>query len=266
MHIKLFNKNLYRIFGGLMGKKLSLILVSFVLVIIIVALAYVFWFSSPFLREEYVGGRYECRIGITGEDPRGFEVGKIFYVKDGVKHEGYYNEYLRDALDWIKSNTPENAVFLNWWDYGHMIVAYGERDSVVKNPSEEALVSVADPTGFKELDPHEMIMDVAKALTTTNESETMAILKKYGATYLLVTVEDGVGKANWIFHFADLNFADYMNESWQGSDLPFDPNLYNERGKETVIYKLLTQIQIKWLTQIYADENVRIYKFSTEHD
>jgi hypothetical protein len=31
-----------------------------------------------------------------------------------VEHEGYYNEYLRNALDWIKTNTPENAVFLDW--------------------------------------------------------------------------------------------------------------------------------------------------------
>jgi asparagine N-glycosylation enzyme membrane subunit Stt3 len=262
MHIKLFNKNLYRIFGGLMGKKLSLILVSSILIIVIVTLVYVFLFSSPFLREEYVGGRYNCRIGITGEDPRGFEVGKIFYVKGGVEHEGYYNEYLRDALDWIKTNTPENAVFLNWWDYGHMIVGYSERDSVVKNPSEEALVSVADPTRFEELDPHEMIVDVAKALTTTNESETVAIMEKYGATYLLVTVEDGKGKPYWIFHFAGLDFADYMNISWQGSDLPFDPNQYNELGKETVIYRVLIQAEISGLTQIYSDGNVKIYKRS----
>jgi hypothetical protein len=77
-----------------------------------------------------------------------------------------------------------------------------------------------------------------------------------------VTVEDGKGKAYWIFHFAGLDFADYTNVSWQGSDLPFDPNQYNELGKETVIYGVLIQAEISGLTQIYSDENVRIYKRS----
>jgi hypothetical protein len=38
-------------------------------------------FSSKFLREEYVGGRYNCRIGIIDEGSTGFEVGKIFMLK-----------------------------------------------------------------------------------------------------------------------------------------------------------------------------------------
>lgn len=246
-----------------MGSKWFLVLASAALLIVIGALVYVLLPSSQFLREEYVGGKYECRIGITGEDPRGFEVGKLFYVKDGVEHEGYFNAYLRDALDWIKAHTPENALFLNWWDYGHMIVGYAERESVIRNPSQEALVSVKDASEFKELAPHEMIVDVAKALTTTNENETLEIMSKYGATYILVTAEDGKGKPYWIFHFAGLNFTNYMNTSWQPSISAFDPNQYNELGKQTVIYRILINAEIQGLTQIYSDENVRVYKGST---
>lgn len=249
-------------FGEILRSKWFLFLASVTLLIVIATLAYVFLPSSQFLREEHVGGKYQCRIGITGEDPRGFEVGRLFYVKDGAEHNGYFNEYLRDALDWIRTNTPENAVFLNWWDYGHMIVGYAERESVVKNPSEEALISVKDESEFQELDPHEMIADVAKALTTTNESETLATMNKYGATYILVTVEDGKGKPYWIFHFAELNFTNYLNTSWQDSGLAFDPNQYNELGKETVIFKILTNMEIHGLTKIYSDENIRIYKLS----
>jgi len=233
------------------------------LLIVIVVLVYVFLLSPRFLREEYIGGKYQGKIGITGEDPRGFEVGRLFYVKDGVEHEGYFNAYLRDTLDWIKANTSEDAVFLNWWDYGHMIVGYAERESVIKNPSQEALISVKDASEFKEFDPHIMIVDVAKALTTTNENETLETMSKYGATYILVTAEDAIGKQNWIFRFAGLNFANYMNTSWQPSGLAFDPNLYNELGKETVIYRILVNAEIQGLTQVYSDENVRVYKRST---
>lgn len=243
-----------------MAKKNLLIIVSIVLSVAIVALAYVFLSAPKFLREEYVGGKYECRIGIIEEDPRGFEVGKLFYVKDGVEYQGYYNAYLRDASDWIKNNTSENAVFLNWWDYGHMVVGYAERESVIKNPSEEALTSVKDPSDYKELEPHEKIVDVAKAFATTNVNETLLTMDKYNATYLLVTIEDGMGKVVWIFRFAGLNFTDYMNTSWQGSYMAFDPDLYNTLGEQTVIYKLLCSIKIQGLTEVYSDENVRIYK------
>jgi len=248
------------VFGDLLGKKNLLIIVSIVLLIAIVALAYIFLSAPKFLREEYVDGKYEYRIGIIEEDPRGFEVGKLFYVKDGVEYQGYYNAYLRDALNWIRNNTSENAVFLDWWDYGHMVVGYAERESVIKNPSEEALTSVGDPSDYKELEPHEKIVNVANALATTDENETLSTMNKYNATYLLVTVEDGMGKVVWIFRFAGLNFTDYMNMNWQGSYMAFDPDLYNTLGEQTVIYKLLSSIEIQGLTQVYSDKNVRIYK------
>ena len=251
--------HLYRIFGDYMRKKLSVIYISIILLIIISVLTYVFVFSPQSLREEIIGGKYDARIE-TADEERGFEAGTIYYAKDGVEHEGYYTEYLRDALDWIKNNTPENAVFLNWWDYGHMVVGYSERDSVVTNPSEEALVAVRDPTTCKELGPHDRIVDVAKALTTTSESETVSIMEKYEATYLLETVEDGKLKQHWIFRFAGLGFTDYLNTSWQDSDLPFDPDQYNESGKETVVYKVLIQAEVTGLIQVYSDENVKIYK------
>ena len=48
---------------------------------------------------EYVGGKYGARIIITGEDPRGFQIGDIIYTKDGMEHTGYYNSYLVNALE-----------------------------------------------------------------------------------------------------------------------------------------------------------------------
>ena len=243
----------------LLERKKLLVLIAMILPIVIIAFANVF-LSPQFLREEYVGGKYDCRIGITGKDQRGFEEGALFYVKNGVEHQGYFNSYLRTALDWIRANTSENTIVLNWWDYGHMIVGYAERDSVIKNPSQEALISVKNPSGFQELDPHPMIVDVAKALTTINVSETLVAMNKYNATYIMVTVDDGKTKPYWIFHFAGLNFTDYLNASWQDTGLPFDPNQYNTLGKETIMYKILVNSQIQGLIQVYSDQNVRIYK------
>ena len=38
-----------------------------------------------------------------------------------------------DAMDWLKNNTPENAVVASWWDYGYWITTLGERISLADN-------------------------------------------------------------------------------------------------------------------------------------
>ena len=42
------------------------------------------------------------------------------------------NDWL-DALEWIKTSTPEDAVIASWWDYGYWISTMGERASVADN-------------------------------------------------------------------------------------------------------------------------------------
>jgi hypothetical protein len=65
---------------------------------------------------------------------------------------------------------------MSWWDYGHMIKAVGERNIVIRNPSKEILNSIADPSGIKERDPYDKMQDVATALTTTNQTQTLQIM------------------------------------------------------------------------------------------
>jgi dolichyl-diphosphooligosaccharide--protein glycosyltransferase len=42
------------------------------------------------------------------------------------------NDWL-DALEWIKDNTPKDAVIASWWDYGYWISTMGERASLADN-------------------------------------------------------------------------------------------------------------------------------------
>lgn len=228
--------------------------------VIVTVLAYVILVAPHYPREEHVGGKYQCTIEITGLDLGGFEVGKISYIKDGVEHIGYWGGNMRNVLDWIRDNTPDDSVFLNWWDYGHMIVGYAERESASKNPSEEALISVNVPSEIREFDNDTIIVDVARALTTTNEDETLAIMSKYNANYILIASEDGKAKAHWIFRFAELNYTDYLNASWNPTDLPFDADQYNELGNRTVLCRALTNAHIDGLTLIYSDEYFTIYR------
>jgi len=42
------------------------------------------------------------------------------------------NDWL-DALDWMKNNTPKDAVVASWWDYGYWISTMGERTTLADN-------------------------------------------------------------------------------------------------------------------------------------
>ena len=41
----------------------------------------------------------------------------------------------KDALQWMKNNTPENSVIASWWDYGYWIQSLGERATISDNRS-----------------------------------------------------------------------------------------------------------------------------------
>ena len=42
------------------------------------------------------------------------------------------NDWL-ETLEWIKLNTPENAVIASWWDYGYWIQTMSDRPTLVDN-------------------------------------------------------------------------------------------------------------------------------------
>jgi asparagine N-glycosylation enzyme membrane subunit Stt3 len=194
---------------------------------------------------ESIGGKYDATVTFW-EDHAAME-----YTDEEGKHtEGYFEVDIRDGLDWIKVNTPEDSVFLCWWDYGHMIKGYTERNVIVRNPSEEIKESIANPDSITEFDPHERIMDVAKALTTSDFNELQQILDKYDVTHVLVCTDD-LGKSAWMFHIAGLEPSDYGEYSESGVE-------FTEAGMQTMIAKLLEN-RDTGLTLIYEDEEIKIY-------
>ncbi len=203
---------------------------------------------------EYVGGKYNITLGF-------YESGSvaITYTDETGNHtEMYFEPQMRNALDWIKNNTLENMTFLCWWDYGHMIKGYAERNVIVRNPSHEWIDMVAiartDPSAIKEFDPNEKLVDVAKALATSNLTETLQIMEKYGATYIAIYKDDGplVGKAYWIYKVAGLEPTVYITPQNSTS-------VFTTAGMETMIARLLENRDTGF-TLAYEDTAVKIYK------
>ncbi len=76
-----------------------------------------------------------------------------------------------DAMQWLKENTPEDAVVAAWWDYGYWITTLGERRSIADNAT---LIDWR-------------IEQTAKAFLSTPD-EGWKILQEMDADYVLIYV------------------------------------------------------------------------------
>ncbi len=233
-------------------KKRPLIAAAIVAVVVVAAVSYVVLTRKGEEQPtsfEYVGGRYNVTLSF-------FESGKaqIEYTDEAGSHsERYFEPQMRAGLDMIKTNTPENATFLCWWDYGHMIKGYSERSVIVRNPSQEWIDMVADKESVNEFDPNEKIVKTAEALATSNLTKTLQIMEKYDATYVVVYKDDGpcVGKAYWIYRVVGLDPSVYITAQNSTSH-------FNNLGMATMIAKLLDNRDTGF-TLAYQDAAMKIY-------
>ena len=210
--------------------------------VIIIAAVFAVSFSPQILSTDVIGGKYNA-VATHYTDHT-----QLTYTDETGEHsQNYFDEALKPGLAWLNSSTPTNATIMSWWDYGHMIKALGERNVVIRNPCEEILNSIADPSGIKERDPYDKILDVAKGLTTTNQTETVQIMQKYDATYLLVHKDDLV-KCVWFYRIAGLNETNYITNQ-----------TFTEQGNTTMIAHLLDN-RDTGLTLAYQDGTVKIYE------
>ncbi len=76
-----------------------------------------------------------------------------------------------DSMEWIKNNTPKDAVVAAWWDYGYWISTMGERATLADNSTVNTKI----------------ITNIAKMLLS-NPDEAWHLLQEMQADYILVFV------------------------------------------------------------------------------
>ena len=155
-----------------------------------------------------------------------------------------------DALEWIKFNTPENAVIASWWDYGYWIQTMAERASLADNSTIHTFI----------------IQNIARMLLSTPD-DSWNMLKDMDADYVLVFLSaqkinadselyvlSGGGdesKVSWFARIAELPVEKYLQY-----DGITGTNYFNE---QTMLGKM-----IPFTTAVYynpdTQENSAIYK------
>jgi asparagine N-glycosylation enzyme membrane subunit Stt3 len=108
--------------------------------------------------------------------------GYQFYLGAESTAKGYapsvYNQQWQKAMSWVRDNTPENAVFGHWWDYGYWLQSIGERATVLD--------------GGNSIPYWDYLMG-RYALTGTNDAEALTFLYTHNTTHFLIDSTD-IGK------------------------------------------------------------------------
>jgi hypothetical protein len=83
------------------------------------------------------------------------------------------SDYWIETMEWIKNNTEPDARITSWWDYGHWINFFGQRNTVLRN--EHASLN--------------MIGAVAKGYVDDSPEKLAEWMKAHGSKYALFDIE-----------------------------------------------------------------------------
>ena len=119
---------------------------------------------------------------------------------------GRLNTYWVDSMEWINQNVPERDRITSWWDYGHWINYFGDRNSVLRNEHRSK----------------GMIGRIAYDYLDASTQDLTATMNYYDSRYALFDTEliGGVGTSGFGGKYGALNYLGcaHMNETTTAQD------------------------------------------------
>ncbi len=173
--------------------------------------------------------------------PAGSEPSSIIHVPPTILNGGSMfqiatNDWL-DALDWIKNNTPKDAVVASWWDYGYWIQTIGERASLADNSTTNgqiieniAKMLLSNPdTAWNSLNKMQadyVLIFVASQKLDTNSDDSFYTLKGGGDE----------SKKQWFMRIAGYDGAKYLySDGMSGTDYFWNETLLGKMFPFSVV-------------------------------
>ena len=144
-----------------------------------------------------------------------------------------------DSLDWMKNNTPKDAVIAAWWDYGYWISTLGERASLADNSTihSDVIKNIAQTflenpdEAWKSLNQMEadyVLVFVAGQKLSLESEESLYLLQGGGDEskkqwFMRIAGED----LSRYLHYDGISATDYFwQETLLGKMIPFTPVTY----------------------------------------
>lgn len=142
-----------------------------------------------------------------------------FYNESSATAQAYvpsiYTQQWQKAMSWVRDNTPENAVFGHWWDYGYWVQSMANRATVLD--------------GGNAIAYWDYLMG-RHGLTSSNERDALNFLYAHNTTHFLIDSSD-IGKYTAFSSIGSDNTNDRY--SWM-PPLVSDPKQVQEKKNSTV--------------------------------
>ncbi|MEK6817120.1 MAG: hypothetical protein AABY09_05880, partial [Nanoarchaeota archaeon] len=138
-----------------------------------------FEYSRKYVKQDMLKvGAYIAIVLVAGT----FFIGADSFMTKTINQAKYtgpaYNSQWQQGMDWVKDNTPKDAVFAHWWDYGYWVQGGGLRATL--SDGGNAVGGINHFIG-------------RHVLTGHSDIEALEYLKARNATHLLI-IKDEVGK------------------------------------------------------------------------
>ncbi|MFH1431087.1 MAG: hypothetical protein ABIG37_01300, partial [Nanoarchaeota archaeon] len=111
-----------------------------------------------------------------------------------------YNYQWQKAMLWVRENTPENAVFSHWWDYGYWIQTIGNRATILDGGN---VIGYWNHLFGRHVLTGETKQEALEFLYTHNASHLLidsTEIKKYGA-YSRIGSDENYDRYSWLGTF-----------------------------------------------------------------
>ncbi len=156
-----------------------------------------------------------------------------------------YNAQWQYGMSWVRENTPEDAIFAHWWDYGYWVQTGGERATVTDG---------GHNVGYWDY------LIGRHVLTAQNETEALEFLNMHNTTHLLM-INDEIGKYS---AFASIGSDEALDRLGWISTFQLDVSRSVERREDTLLFYgggFMLDEDIIWDGKVYPKQAAGIGAF-----
>jgi asparagine N-glycosylation enzyme membrane subunit Stt3 len=137
-----------------------------------------------------------------------------------------------NAWTFLRTRTPADSLVGTWWDPGHMIAGKADRRNIADG------AHCPDDPNWCLWGINMRIEDLGKIMATTDENESISLIKKYQAdsskVYWIASV-DLIGKYRWLQYFGTGCDGTTDKSCPLYTEIPATGNLYNQYGQTAMI-------------------------------
>jgi len=129
-----------------------------------------------------------------------------------------YNQQWQKAMKWVRDETPKEAVFAHWWDYGYWVQSIGNRATVLD--------------GGNAISYWNYLMG-RLVLTGDNQADALEFLYNHNATHLLIDSSD-IGKYG---AFSSIGSDKKLDRySWMAAFLLDEKQIQETQNQTVLVY------------------------------